>query len=111
MLFSEQEQDVGISGLTVQDAWVAMQLLDKAAKAGIINPPEFDVLSLWRSNFIDAIERSVGKNYDEEVAKLIQAQAEAQAEAAQSEPAPRKKPAAKKTTARKTTRKAATSKT
>lgn len=82
-MFTEEEQATGLGGVTVQDAWISMQLLDKAARSGVIQPTEFGVLANWRQNTVTAIQRAIGKNYDEEVAKLAQAQAEAAAAAQQ----------------------------
>ena len=80
-MFTEEEQATGLGGVTVQDAWISLQLLDKAARSGVIQPVEFDVLGRWRNNTVTAIQRAIGKNFDEEVAKFAQAQAEAQAAA------------------------------
>ena len=77
-MFDEKEQSVGLGGVTVQDAWIGLQLLDKAAGNGVIQPTEFAVLGTWRTNMVEAIQRAVGKNYDEEVAKLRQAMLEQQ---------------------------------
>ena len=68
-MFDEKEQGTGLGGLTVQDAWVALQILDKAASNGIIQPIEYEVLAGWRTNMTTAIQRAIGKNFDEEVVK------------------------------------------
>ena len=80
-MFNEKERSTGLGGTTVQDAWIALQLLDKAAGNGVIQPTEFEVMGEWRKNMVDGIQRAVGKNYDEEVAKVRQAQMQAQQEA------------------------------
>jgi len=76
-MFDEKEQATGLGGITVQDAWVGLQLLDKAAASGVIQPIEFEVLSKWRGALTTAIQRAIGKNFDEEVMKQRQLQAEA----------------------------------
>lgn len=77
-MFDDAEQKTGVGGVTVQDMWVGLQLLDKAASTGVIQPVEYAVLSDWREHLVTAIQRAVGKNYDEEVIKMRQAQFEAQ---------------------------------
>jgi len=115
-MFTEEEQATGLGGTTVQDAWISLQLLDKAARSGVIQPTEFEVLGQWRQNTVAAIQRSIGKNYDEEVAKVAQAQAQAQQQAQQAEldaqeaqakaaKSTAKKPVAKKPAAKKTAKK------
>jgi hypothetical protein len=77
-MFDEKEHATALGGLVVKDAHIALQLLDKAASNGVIQPVEFKILGEWRTSFTDAIQRSVGKDYDVEVAKLQQARLEAQ---------------------------------
>ena len=76
-MFNEEEQATGLGGVTVQDAWVGMQLLEKAASRGVIQPNEFAVMANWRESLVGAIQRAIGKNYDEEVQKAIIAQQQA----------------------------------
>lgn len=73
-MFTEEEQSTGVGGVTVKDMWIAMQLLDKAASKGVVQPTEYAILSEWRNNVTSSIKRAVGKDYDEEVAKAYQAQ-------------------------------------
>lgn len=80
-MFDEKEQATGLGGVTVQDAWVGLQLLDKAAGNGVIQPVEFEVLATWRKNLTSAIQRAIGKDFDQEVIKLRQLQAEMAREA------------------------------
>jgi len=82
-MFDEKEHTTALGGLTVKEAHIALQLLDKAASNGVIQPVEFKILGEWRTAFTDAIQRSIGKDYDAEVVKLQQARLEAQQKAQQ----------------------------
>jgi hypothetical protein len=86
-MFDEKEQATVLGGITVQDAWVALQLLDKAASNGVIQPVEYEVLTTWRKNLTNAVQEALGKNYDEEVMKLRQLQAQMAQQAQQAAPA------------------------
>lgn len=87
-MFTDEEQATALTGATVQDAWIALQLLEKAATNGVIQPVEFAVLSTFRNNLTAAISAATGKNYDEEVARQRQMMAEMQRQAAQQATAP-----------------------
>lgn len=67
-MFNEEEQATGLGGVTVQDAWIGLQLLEKATASGVIQPVEFAVMSQWRTNMVEAIKRAIGKDYNEESA-------------------------------------------
>lgn len=82
-MFDEKELALGLSGITVQDAWIAMQILDKAAGSGVIQPTEFEVVGAYRKNITEAIERGTGKNYDQMIMEARQAQMQAQQQAQQ----------------------------
>ena len=75
-MFNEAEQATPLTGLTVKEAWLALQILDKAAANGVIQPIEFEVASAWRKSVVEAIGAAIGKNYDEEFIKFRHAQAE-----------------------------------
>jgi len=91
-MFTETEHATALGGLTVKEAHIGLQLLDKAASQGIIQSVEFSLLGEWRTMLTDAISRSVNKNYDEELMKIRQAAqqlaAEQQAAANEQSPAP-----------------------
>jgi len=80
-MFDDKEQNTGIGGVTVKDAWIGLQILERAAGSGVLQTSEFTVLGEWRKNMTDAIQRSIGKDYDTEVARLRQMQQEAQKKA------------------------------
>jgi len=80
-MFDEKEQATSLDGMTVQDAWIALQLMEKSAASGVIQPNEFEVVGKCRSSLVGAIEKATGKNFDDEVMKLRQQQAAAQAAA------------------------------
>lgn len=82
-MFSDEEQATGLAGITVQDAWVALQLLEKAASNGVIQSVEFEVLSKLRNNLTGAISAAIGKNYDEELLRQRQLLMEMQRQQAQ----------------------------
>lgn len=82
-MFNEKELATGLGGVTVKDAYIGMQLLDKAASNGVIQPTEFTVLAEWRTALVEAIQRSVGKNYDQEVQKMNEERLKAQQAAQQ----------------------------
>lgn len=82
-MFTEDEQAKDLTRLTVQDAWIGLQLLDKAAGQGVIQPTEYEVLAQWRGNIVESVQRATGKNYDEELMKARQAQMQAAQEAQQ----------------------------
>jgi len=86
-LFDEAEQTTGLGGVTVKEAWVGLQLLDKAAASGIIQPTEFAVMAEWRASIVGAIGRAVGKDYDQEIADQRQKHLAAQQAAAQQQDA------------------------
>lgn len=71
-MFDDKEKATGLGGVTVQDAWVALQILDKAASNGVIQPTEFEVVGQWRKNMTDAIRRAIGKDYDQILMEQIQ---------------------------------------
>jgi len=73
IMFTEKEHATALGGLTVKEAHIGLQLLDKAAAQGIIQPVEYALLGEWRTMLVDAISRSVNKNYDEELLKIRQA--------------------------------------
>ena len=98
-MFDDKELALGISGVTVEDAWVTLQLLNKAASAGIINPTEYEIVSKMRSSMVDAVERASGKNYDQMVLQLQQAQLAAQQAASQQEGKQPNEPAPEETEA------------
>lgn len=79
-MFTETEQTTSAT-VTVRDAWVGLQLLEKAAQNGVIQPSEFAVLSAFRNGLTEAIKDAIGKDYDTEVAKVRQAQVLAQQQA------------------------------
>jgi len=85
-MFDEKEQSAALDGVTVQDAWIALQVVEKAAASGVIQPNEFTVVGQWRGNMVSAIEKAVGKNFDAEALKIRQAQAAAQQAANQDSP-------------------------
>lgn len=87
-MFNEKESATALGGITVKEANVALQLLDKAASNGVIQPVEYAILTEWRQTLVDAIQRSVEKNYDVEQAKIRQAQLAAQQAANQQAPQP-----------------------
>lgn len=86
-MFDEKEQSTTLDGVTVQDAWIALQIVEKAAASGVIQPNEFEIVGQWRGNMVKAIEQAVGKNFDAEALKIRQAQAAAQQAATQGTPA------------------------
>ena len=80
-MFNETEQGTGLGGITVKDAWIGLQILERAAASGVLQTSEFTVLGEWRKNMTDGIQRAVGKDYDNEVARVRQLQQEAQRKA------------------------------
>lgn len=83
MLFDDKEQAAALGGVTVKEAWIGLQILDKASANGVIQSAEFKILAEWRETLTTAIERATGKNYDEELQKAQLAQLQAQQAAAQ----------------------------
>jgi len=79
-MFNEEEQATGLGGITVKDAWIALQLLDKATSNGIIQSVELSVVGEWRKNLTDAIKRAIGKDFDQLVVEYQQAMLKLQAE-------------------------------
>jgi len=72
MLFTDQELQTPLNGATVLEAWVAVQLLDKALKFGIITAQELDTITKFRITLVASIEASVNKNIDVELVKAAQ---------------------------------------
>jgi len=75
MLFTDEELKSDLSGLTVLEAWVAIQLLDKALKFGVITSQELETVAKFRVGIVNSVEASIGKNIDAELAKLNAPQA------------------------------------
>jgi hypothetical protein len=73
-MYTEEEHASALGGVTVKEAHIALQLLDKANSHGVINPIEYTILGEWRKLLTDAIQRSLGKDHDETFAVFKMAQ-------------------------------------
>ena len=92
-MFDEKERATGVGGLTVEDVWIGLQLLEKAMKHGVITGRELSVMSNWRNNLTDSVRRSVGKDYDEVQAQFLrEQQLAAQRQAQQAQQAQQEQP-------------------
>lgn len=70
MLFTDEEIKMGVGSLTVSEAWISLQLIEKALRAGIINSKELEVIAAYKRSMITAIKNATGKNIEEEIEKL-----------------------------------------
>jgi len=68
-MFDEKEQATELK-VSVREAWIGLQLLDKAAGNGVIQSNEFALMGEWRSVLVEAIKGAIDKDYDEEMLKL-----------------------------------------
>lgn len=76
MMFEDNEKAAKIDNITVEHAWVVLQLLDKSASQGILQPVEFEILGNLRKALVDGIYGATGKNFDEVFAQYRAAQME-----------------------------------
>ena len=77
-MFDEKELATELKGVTVKDAFVALQILEKASNSGVIKPVEYEAVSEYRKSIVAGIEAGIGKNYDQMVLAVQQAQFQAE---------------------------------
>ena len=79
-MFDEDQQKTPVRGVTVSDAVVAIQVIDRAFARGVINGNEAKIVADARTNLIAGVEKVTEVNYDKAQAEQV---ARAQAQAAQ----------------------------
>jgi hypothetical protein len=64
-MFTNDQYQSEISGLVVQDAVVAMQLIRRFVKSGQLEDIELFPMALLRGKLVSAVQAATGVNYDD----------------------------------------------
>lgn len=62
-MWSPEQLAVGVEGLTVQDAVLGIQTVDRLAARGVAGP-ELAPLAWYRDRLVAAVRKSIGVEYD-----------------------------------------------
>lgn len=64
MMFTQEQAKADLTGLTVQEAVIALQVIKRVIKTGALEETELGTVAVLRMKLIEAIRAATGIHYD-----------------------------------------------
>lgn len=87
-MFDETNLSKALEDLTVADAIVSLQIVDRLVSSGNVRGSELTFIANLRQKLVNAVNVATGINYDAAMAQAAQAQAQAASQAPATQEAP-----------------------